>query len=73
LHAQSSDWREFPCSFNQSGNCPAGSPPIHPHWQAAFTISNVFDRVYYQTLGSSPLNNWYGEPRAVPVRVDAKY
>jgi outer-membrane receptor for ferric coprogen and ferric-rhodotorulic acid len=46
---------------------------IHPRWQAALTVSNVFDRIYYQTLGSSLANNWYGQPRAVMVRVDARY
>jgi outer-membrane receptor for ferric coprogen and ferric-rhodotorulic acid len=91
LRAQSSQWQEFPCLFSLSGNCTAGSPPIHAvqrpyavadlragyqiqsHWQAALTVSNVFDRVYYQTLGSSLSNNWYGAPRALMVRVDAKY
>ena len=48
-----------------------GSYQIQPHWQAALTVSNVFDRVYYQTL--SLTNNWYGEPRAVTLRVDGKY
>lgn len=46
---------------------------IQPHWQAALTVSNVFDRVYFQTIGPALSNNWYGEPRAAMLRVDAKY
>jgi outer-membrane receptor for ferric coprogen and ferric-rhodotorulic acid len=89
LHAQSSVWQELPCNVGIYAYCPAGPQPvipvqgpyavldlrgsyqIQPHWQAALTVSNVFDRVYYQTL--SLTNNWYGEPRAVMLRVDGKY
>jgi outer membrane receptor for ferric coprogen and ferric-rhodotorulic acid len=46
---------------------------IQPHWQAALTVSNVFDRIYYQSIGPSLATNWYGAPRAVMARIDAKY
>jgi outer membrane receptor for ferric coprogen and ferric-rhodotorulic acid len=89
LHAQSSVWQELPCNVDIFAYCPSGPQPVIPvqgpyavldlrgsyqiqtHWQAALTVSNVFDRVYYQTL--SLANNWYGEPRAVMLRVDGRY
>jgi outer-membrane receptor for ferric coprogen and ferric-rhodotorulic acid len=89
LHVQSSVWQELPCNVDIYEYCPAGPQPVIPvqgpyavldlrgsyqiqsHWQAALTVSNVFDRVYYQTL--SLTNNWYGEPRAVMLRVDGRY
>jgi TonB-dependent siderophore receptor len=50
-----------------------GGYRINTHWSATVGVSNVFDRVYIQTVASSFGGNWYGEPRAVQVRVDATY
>ena len=46
---------------------------IDSNWRAALSVSNVFDRVYYQTIGSPIGGNWYGEPRGLLFRLDAKY
>ena len=46
---------------------------IDPHWRAAVSVNNVFDRVYYQTIGIPAGDNWYGEPRGYVLRVDARY
>lgn len=46
---------------------------IDHHWRAALSANNVFDRVYYQTIGVPAGDNWYGEPRGYVLRVDAKY
>jgi outer membrane receptor for ferric coprogen and ferric-rhodotorulic acid len=46
---------------------------IDRHWRAALTINNVFDRVYYQTVGSPDGGNWYGEPRNFMLRFDGSY
>jgi len=46
---------------------------IDAHWRAALSVSNVFDRVYYQTIGNPSGGNWYGEPRGFVLRVDARY
>lgn len=43
---------------------------INPHWRAALTVTNVFDRIYYQTIGSPVGGSWYGEPRSFLVRID---
>jgi outer membrane receptor for ferric coprogen and ferric-rhodotorulic acid len=36
------------------------------------TVNNVFDRVYYETIGSPYNGNWYGEPRNVLLRIDGR-
>ncbi|PWB35622.1 TonB-dependent siderophore receptor [Pseudomonas sp. SDI] len=36
---------------------------IDEHWTAALNANNLFDKHYYQTIGSSVRGNWYGEPR----------
>src|SRR5262249_55871013 len=43
------------------------------HWQAAVSIDNLFDRRYYETVGTPDLGNWYGEPRNIMVRFDGSY
>ena len=43
------------------------------HWRAALNVNNVFDRIYYQAIGTGAGGNWYGEPRNLMVRIDAKY
>ena len=45
---------------------------VNTHWRAALSVNNVFDRVYYQTIGSPNSGNWYGEPRNVLFRIDGK-
>jgi outer-membrane receptor for ferric coprogen and ferric-rhodotorulic acid len=46
---------------------------IDAHWRAALSVNNVFDRVYYQTIGIPAGGNWYGEPRGYVLRVDGRY
>ena len=46
---------------------------IDSHWRAALSVNNLFDRVYYQTIGSPNGGNWYGEPRGFLFRLDARY
>jgi outer membrane receptor for ferric coprogen and ferric-rhodotorulic acid len=46
---------------------------IDPHWRAALSVNNVFDRIYYQTIGIPAGGSWYGEPRGFVLRVDARY
>jgi outer-membrane receptor for ferric coprogen and ferric-rhodotorulic acid len=49
---------------------------IDPHWQAQASVSNVFDRTYYETIAPSqpPLGfNWYGPPRSFLLRIDGRY
>jgi outer membrane receptor for ferric coprogen and ferric-rhodotorulic acid len=46
---------------------------LDSHWRVALNVNNVFDRIYYAGVGSAYSSNWYGEPRNLMVRVDAKY
>jgi outer-membrane receptor for ferric coprogen and ferric-rhodotorulic acid len=46
---------------------------VDAHWRAALSVNNVFDRIYYQTIGTRAGGNWYGEPRGFVLRVDARY
>ena len=46
---------------------------IDAHWAAALNVNNVFDRNYYQTIGTPAGGSWYGEPRGFVLRVDARY
>jgi iron complex outermembrane recepter protein len=43
-----------------------------PEWEAALTVSNVFDKVHYETVGSYGTGNWYAAPRALLLRVDGR-
>jgi outer membrane receptor for ferric coprogen and ferric-rhodotorulic acid len=43
------------------------------HWRAALNANNIFDRIYYQTLGTPYSPDWYGEPRAFTLRIDGRY
>ncbi|WEK48359.1 MAG: TonB-dependent receptor [Candidatus Andeanibacterium colombiense] len=43
-------------------------------WSAALNLDNIFDKVYYQTVGSSPSGgNWYGTPRSFTATLRAKW
>jgi len=43
-------------------------------WSLAINLDNIFDKTYYQTVGSTPTSgNWYGSPRSVTATVRAKW
>jgi outer membrane receptor for ferric coprogen and ferric-rhodotorulic acid len=46
---------------------------IDAHWRAALSVNNIFDRIYYQTIGIPAGGSWYGEPRGFVLRFDGKY
>jgi outer-membrane receptor for ferric coprogen and ferric-rhodotorulic acid len=46
---------------------------IDAHWRAALSVNNVFDRIYYQTIGTPAGGSWYGEPRGFVLRIDGRY
>jgi outer membrane receptor for ferric coprogen and ferric-rhodotorulic acid len=46
---------------------------IDKNWSAALNINNIFDRTYYQTVGSSDSGNWYGAPRNFMLTVRGKW
>jgi outer membrane receptor for ferric coprogen and ferric-rhodotorulic acid len=44
-----------------------------PRWQASFTVNNLFDHRYYETLGGTAGGNFYGEPRNFLLRLDGRF
>jgi outer membrane receptor for ferric coprogen and ferric-rhodotorulic acid len=38
-------------------------------WTAALTLTNLFDRRYYQTISAPDFGNWYGEPRNISLTI----
>lgn len=65
-----------PYSYAQGGYAvwPARADyDITSNWSAALQISNLFNRRYYKTLGSSANYNWYGEPRNVMLTLRGRF
>jgi len=46
---------------------------FNEHLAATFTVTNLFDEVYYTRVGSPGLFNFYGEPRAYNVKLSSKW
>jgi TonB-dependent siderophore receptor len=46
---------------------------VHPDWEVALSMNNVFDKRYYLSQNSPEYKAWYGEPRNFMLRVDASY
>jgi outer-membrane receptor for ferric coprogen and ferric-rhodotorulic acid len=46
---------------------------IDSHWRVALNGRNIFNRIYYQSLGNSLGGNWYGDPRNFLLRIDGRY
>ncbi|WEK45163.1 MAG: TonB-dependent receptor [Candidatus Andeanibacterium colombiense] len=43
-------------------------------WSLAINLQNLFDKIYYQTVGEFPVNgNWYGAPRSYTATLRAKW
>jgi outer-membrane receptor for ferric coprogen and ferric-rhodotorulic acid len=46
---------------------------LDPHWQVALSVNNVLDKRYYLSQNTSDESLWYGDPRNLMLRIDAKY
>ena len=46
---------------------------VAANWQVALSVNNVLDKRYYLSQNSPDLVVWYGEPRNLMLRIDAKY
>lgn len=46
---------------------------LNKHWSANLNINNIFDKKYYQTVGGSAGQNWYGQPRNFLVSMRYSY
>lgn len=46
---------------------------FNPRWSAQLNLNNVFDKRYYNTVGSTSSGNYYGDPRNLMVTLRADY
>jgi outer membrane receptor for ferric coprogen and ferric-rhodotorulic acid len=46
---------------------------INDNFDAGFTVTNLFDEVYYTHVGGATRQNYYGEPRAYMLSLRAKW
>ena len=46
---------------------------IDPTWTLTFNVQNLFDKVYYQALGSTSSNNVYGTPRNAMLTLRGRF
>lgn len=46
---------------------------IDERWSLALNVRNVFDKVYYQTIGNNVYGNWYGEPRSYTLSLRGQF
>ena len=46
---------------------------INRNLTAALNVNNLFDKTYYQTLGTTSGGNWYGTPRSVTATLQALF
>jgi len=50
-----------------------GGFELDSHWSAALNIENLFDRRYYQTIGTPDGGSWYGEPRSFMLTLRGRF
>lgn len=46
---------------------------LNKHWSANFNANNVFDKTYYETVGTNTRGNFYGRPRNWMVSIRYSY
>ncbi|MNE78461.1 Fe(3+)-pyochelin receptor precursor [compost metagenome] len=46
---------------------------IDPHWAVALNGNNLFDKVYYATVGDRSGGSYYGEPRNYMVTLKGSF
>jgi len=43
------------------------------NWRVGLTANNVFDKWYYESLGNTVIEGWYGEPRNFMLKVEGAF
>jgi outer-membrane receptor for ferric coprogen and ferric-rhodotorulic acid len=46
---------------------------VNERWNLALNVDNLFDRRYYQTIGTVKSGNWYGAPRNAMLTVRGEF
>lgn len=70
------DGANVPFNYTQSGYAVLNLMAEYrfdPNWTLSLNVGNVLDRVYYRTVGSSVLGNYYGEPRNAVVTLRGRF
>src|SRR5262249_33846980 len=72
----------FNCSYQCDVNVPQKSYAvldmrtayrIDSNWQVALNVNNVLDKTYYDSIDPYNVRAFYGQPRNVMLRVDARF
>ena len=50
-----------------------GSYDVNENVTASLTVNNLFDKEYYERVGGTSVFNFYGEPRSVNLKLQAKF
>ncbi|MGS1108312.1 TonB-dependent siderophore receptor [Achromobacter anxifer] len=70
------DGDDVPFKFSQAGYAIWSGRieyQIDPRWSLALNANNLFDKRYYQTVGSSGFGNFYGEPRNFALTLRGRF
>lgn len=70
------DGPSVPFQFSQGGYAVWNSRiawQVDNNWSVALNVNNLFDKTWYQTLGSADNGNFYGEPRNAMVTVRGRF
>lgn len=65
-----------PYSFSQGGYSLVSlraEYAFNDNWSASLNVTNLFDKTYYQTVGSTTWANWYGAPRSYAFGIRGKF
>ncbi|MBL8265004.1 TonB-dependent siderophore receptor, partial [Steroidobacter sp.] len=46
---------------------------INPTWSVALNADNIFDKVYYKTIGVTGYGTWYGDPRSFTLSLRSRW
>jgi outer membrane receptor for ferric coprogen and ferric-rhodotorulic acid len=68
--------RNVPFDFDQSGYAIWNALVeyrVDDHWNVTLNGNNLFDKKYYETVGTSTYGNFYGEPRNFMVTLRGAY
>ncbi|WP_455911300.1 TonB-dependent siderophore receptor [Pseudomonas putida] len=76
VNAQSSNYRVQGIKLEQAGYAVWSARlayRVDDTWTVAFNGNNVFDKHYYQTVGTAAWGNFYGEPRNFTLSVKGNF
>ena len=76
VYREGSGWDQAPFAIRQGGYAVWNASVdyrVNRNWSLALNMRNLFDRHYYQTLGTARSGNWYGEPRSAMLSLRGSF